>query len=287
MNYQKSNIGYFSNEEIRYLRVSDSGRQVDKAKRGLAGGGPFPSLRRAISTRIPQYGIVRIAVLTGLTGQIMPEAGQPYPVWLTFFSFRAWITIGVSLRFALAVGLHLRNEDSNAPPMKKESLVRVWRGLHAVENLLCGIIGRPCVIPDEQCTVPLPQVLLEEQSGNNVPPHLRDPMRTGSQGATFSRTLPSEKLSRRKSDEIARRSFLVACITIDLIMRKALSKLYSPRTATGSWKEVQKDIASLTSQLDEWAVAALPDGKFGTDDHDLCEVWCGLGKSDQLAREVR
>ncbi|KAF1955254.1 hypothetical protein CC80DRAFT_549461 [Byssothecium circinans] len=152
---------------------------------------------------------------------------------------RAWMMIGISLRFALAAGLHLRNDDPSAPEAKSQIMVRTWWSLHSIETLLCGIIGRPCIIPNDECTVPLPQVL--PQQGTS-------PQSECSNSTNTSR--------RGDADAVTRSSFFGARVTIALIMQKALSKLYSPRISADSWDSVQRDITSLNAELNSWAGAA-------------------------------
>lgn len=163
--------------------------------------------------------------------------------------------IGISLRFALAVGLHLRNDDPSASPSRKESLVRIWWGLHSIEGLICTIIGRPCVIPSDQCTVPLPSVAPGRQPSYKNPAESINPMHWRRLNITSSR---SDSSGRGNSNTVARTSFLGACVTMGLIVQKALSRLYSPRTAVDSWEQVQMQIDSLSNELDEWVAAALP-----------------------------
>lgn len=165
--------------------------------------------------------------------------------------------IGISLRFALAVGLHLRNEDPSLAQEKKEGLVRIWWGLHSIESLLCTLIGRPCIIPNADCTVPLPEVVTAKQSSGGEPSSVRRPKRFKGQGLplSFSRT-SSQPSGRGPADQVAHDSFLGARVTIALIVQKALSKLYSPRASVESWEHIQQDIGSLTSEIDQWAVQA-------------------------------
>ncbi len=161
--------------------------------------------------------------------------------------------IGVSLRLALAVGLHLRNDDQSALPSKKEHLIRTWWSLNSIENLLCTLIGRPCVIPKDQCTVPLPTMPSGRSLENKGSAMLRN------QNHLESNSFPptSKLLSSRADTEIATRaSFLGACVTIAAIIEKALSKLYSPQTFDDSWKQIQKEIDTLSKELDEWVAAA-------------------------------
>ncbi|CAI6339597.1 unnamed protein product [Periconia digitata] len=149
---------------------------------------------------------------------------------------RAWMMIGIALRFALAAGLHLRNDDPSTPSAQNETMINTWWSLQVIESLLCSIIGRPCVIPDQECTVPLPRAL-----GASPP-------RPNSSTGRMS------KSSRDGSDTVTSASFLGAWVTIALLTQEALSKLYSPRATTDSWHIIQGDITSLMRRLDRWAV---------------------------------
>ncbi|PVI05666.1 hypothetical protein DM02DRAFT_650343 [Periconia macrospinosa] len=148
---------------------------------------------------------------------------------------RAWMLIGIALRYALAAGLHLRNDDTSASSNKNEVLVNTWWSLHSIESLLCTIIGRPCIISDEECTVPLPQ----SSDSPSPQPGKR-----------------SQNSSRHGSDADTSKSMFGAWVTVALIMQKALSRLYSPRIIAGSWHKIQEDITSLMRELDKWAVHA-------------------------------
>jgi hypothetical protein len=55
-------------------------------------------------------------------------------------------------------------------------------------------------------------------------------------------------------------SFLQARVKLAVIMQKALSKLYLPRRSIGAWEQTQKEITSLTREIDEWVAEALPEG---------------------------
>jgi hypothetical protein len=168
--------------------------------------------------------------------------------------------IGTSLRFALAVGLHLRNDDPSASRKQKENLGRIWWSLQSIESQLCALIGRPCIISNDECTVPLPRSMPEEQSRNTVSPHLRDLVGIRSTSIASSQTCSLETASRDELGTSTRYSFLQSRTTISVIMQKALSKLYLPRTSIDSWERIQKQILLLTAEMDQWVEAALPEG---------------------------
>lgn len=137
---------------------------------------------------------------------------------------RAWLMVGVSIRLALALGLHLRNEDPGADTIKKEMLLRTWWSLHSIECLVSSITGRPPIISQEDCTVPLPQVLSTE----GQPASKR---RLSSQANHIS-----QETSSRTSSSSGSGQYLVSTINIALLTQRVLTSLYAPRTAARSWQ---------------------------------------------------
>ncbi|KAJ4299594.1 hypothetical protein N0V90_004840 [Kalmusia sp. IMI 367209] len=168
---------------------------------------------------------------------------------------RAWVVIGIAIRLALALGLHLRNEDPKIPFSRKETLIRTWWSLHAIECLLSAITGRPCVLGHEDCTVPLPVTLSEEKSRSASPADYASPFLKDDKSPTPASSSTSEKTRRLR----APRSYLDAHLNIGLITQKLLSALYSPRTAQRSWEYIQRTIPTLLEELEEWKRGALPD----------------------------
>jgi hypothetical protein len=141
--------------------------------------------------------------------------------------------IGISLRHATALGLHLRNKDPAADGSKKDILMHTWWIAYSIECLLNIITGRPPVISDEYCTVPLPDSL----------PNRHHSSRGTSRHATRGPTGPSSTqfLSNRNypefdKDDATSRPYLISRIEISILTRKAQRCLYSPQTATQSWK---------------------------------------------------
>ncbi|CAN9173970.1 unnamed protein product [Alternaria alternata] len=171
---------------------------------------------------------------------------------------RAWITIGISIRLALALGLHLRNEDSGAEESKKELLVRTWWSLQSTESLVSAITGRPPVIAFEDCTASLPRSPPGEQLNHRD--MLRKFARRGT-GDDSPHTTTDSYTSESGQQGSGRDCYLINHINITFISQRALLELYSPRTAARSWKSVQGSISGLLNELEEWSKAALPGGR--------------------------
>jgi hypothetical protein len=137
----------------------------------------------------------------------------------------------MSLRLALALGLHLRNENPKATTSNKETLVRLWWTLHAIESLISTMTGRPPVLAIEDSTVPLPQSLTafspsQSTSSSQVPFE-----QTVSEASTSAQSPPDAQTA-----PLLRHQFLIDHVNLMRILQKALLELYSPRTASKSWQ---------------------------------------------------
>jgi hypothetical protein len=143
---------------------------------------------------------------------------------------RAWIMIGLSIRLALALGLHLRNEDPSLDEAKRETLIRTWWCLHSIECLVSSITGRPPVIGNEDCTVSLPHLPVTRDKSA-----FRQSSRTRTRYSSPQTTTSSiDSDPRRGSTDES--NYLRTYIDLTLISQKVLFSLYSPRTATQSWQ---------------------------------------------------
>jgi len=171
---------------------------------------------------------------------------------------RAWIMIGVSIRLALSLGLHLRNEDPEAGISRKATLQEAWWSLYSVECLVNSMTGRPPVIAYEDCTVPFPYGSSEGQQIRrggqaNAVPGVRQGQTSGSSGMSSTWKSTTSLHGHR-----------IGHIKSTLILQKALLSLYSPRTAAKSWEFVQVKIKELLRDLEEWASTSLiPEQKRG------------------------
>lgn len=167
---------------------------------------------------------------------------------------RAWVMIGVSVRLALTLGLHLRNDDPKTSAPRKEVLLRIWWSLHAIECLLSAINGRPCMLSREDCTVPLPV-----DSSNKEPYSASSSDWSSSLSEGESPWLTFSNVQGNNSPLRQPHSYLDAHLTIGLINQKLLSLLYSPQAVRQSWDHVKITVPALLRELEEWRRVALPE----------------------------
>ncbi|KAG9187290.1 hypothetical protein G6011_05161 [Alternaria panax] len=138
---------------------------------------------------------------------------------------RAWMMVGIAMRSAFSLGLHVQYDDQSVSAAHRQSIVCTWWSLHALESLLSSITGRPSIISNEDITTPLPGVLSTEQI-----------QRTG----------------------VVSFDFLDADTNLNLLTQQIISNLYTQRRSTPSWDYLQQTTISLVGDLDKWAVDYMP-----------------------------
>lgn len=160
---------------------------------------------------------------------------------------RAWMVIGISLRSAIALGLHLRNDDPSIFGVTKETMKRTWWTLKSVESVLCVMLGRPSVIASNECTVPLPRLPL--------PDSLRMNSATLLQGTDGHIAEDAAHVEGNVRNDLL--TSWRASVEITIILEKTMAGLYSPQVSHTPWKEMQKKMVALSEELEERLATAI------------------------------
>lgn len=133
--------------------------------------------------------------------------------------------VGMAMRSAFSLGLHVQQDDQSVSAARRQSMVCTWWSLHALESMLSSITGRPSIIPNEDITTPFPSVVNSDQT-QNVP--------------------------------VPRFDFLDADTHLNLLTQQIISNLYTQRRSAPSWDYLQQMTISLCSDLDKWAFEYIP-----------------------------
>jgi hypothetical protein len=135
--------------------------------------------------------------------------------------------IGTALRFALALDLHTHIPDPLNDTAQEQNLNQTWWSLHNLDSLLCSLTGRPCMIRPEEVLTPLPSDFMKGINQQNFP------------------NMPTM-------------AFPDAQVRLAIITQRAMSQLYTQRGTARPWAQTQAVMTSLTSELDGWALEAMP-----------------------------
>ncbi|KAF2259054.1 hypothetical protein CC78DRAFT_572112 [Lojkania enalia] len=188
---------------------------------------------------------------------------------------RSWVMMGVALRFAFALGLHIRNEDPSTSLFRREMLVRVWWSLYSLERLLSAITGRPSMIVDGCCSVPLPIPVAEDQLTQKAEDAERLRKVPSNTPAASSSTIASSfsttsmgrlliPINPNSIPEANPGSFFRAIVQMGLITQNVILTLYSTGTVVRSLGDVQNDIVGFVQRLDQWSASLPPEFDFQT-----------------------
>ncbi|MCJ1473494.1 hypothetical protein MMC13_002145 [Lambiella insularis] len=191
---------------------------------------------------------------------------------------RSWTVCGLAMRYSLALGLHLRNENPKLSNPLKEIRYRVWWALYGLERTLAAMTGRPTSVVDLDCMTPLPLPIDEESfsdpnSGMQSEEIVRRMRRFSSQESSYTKSPPSSGPSPRSkrspsttSSSLSQHSgfdffktvppslslYFVLVTQLSTIMHCILLQLYRPSTMNKTWSQIQSCIVDLDKSLENW-----------------------------------
>lgn len=172
---------------------------------------------------------------------------------------RAWTVIGLAFRFAYALGLHVRNEDASATPANKETLVRTWWSLHWLESTLSTMTGRPSIIADSRCSVPLPMPIPEERISDGIDlsnwmNQRKDSLSTPARSSSSSSGMAhgSDRGVGLGRFEANSGSYFRATVQLSIITQTILSTLYAAGPVTQTPFDVHQDMSQIGRDLELW-----------------------------------
>lgn len=151
---------------------------------------------------------------------------QCFYLLLAQWTDRCWLTLGLAIRIAQSIGLHIEREQSQ----KNEALTevamemqrRTWHSLYVLDRLLSVQLGRPSAIRNRDCTVRLPSRLDDEES---------DVVR--------------DNTSSSQNDKPQTGDYFIAVIKLSAILRHVERDVYRP-----SSMDYSEDMLLRTSRLD-------------------------------------
>lgn len=174
--------------------------------------------------------------------------------------------MGIAIRFAIALGLHVRNEDRSASGSKREVLIRVWWSLLHLERQISIMKGRPSAVAELDCSAPMPAPFSEQQilDANLVNILRRSSLPPAtSPGAYNSLLLGPGSLSNAGLGEASpclavseanSGSYFKATVQLTTITQSILSSFYTTGRKICSPDKLQQGISHLSQRLDDWYV---------------------------------
>lgn len=180
------------------------------------------------------------------------------------WSDRAWSTIGLAIRSAQALGMHLSNATPMLSVAEKEFRVGIWYSIVSLERVITVMTGRPTMVKDEDCSVTIPLTDLEiidspitEPTGPSVVKvtgFANRPPRSNYSVRIFRRAEKAPNLPLNVPHPTAYFSYYAQ---LNAISQLVADELYHPTVRNSKWSDIQRKIQGLDEKLLQWA-AALP-----------------------------
>ncbi len=171
------------------------------------------------------------------------------------------------MKDAIALGLHIRNEDPNLNDSKRETRIRTWWSLYCLDRLVTVILGRPSALRDDGCSVPLPLPIKEDQLATffaniaiNDPPksHGLEDLRQKSSASGAVCPLMHFITSGEAAVSVNTDHFFKSRVELAIITGEVLAELYSASSGENSWHQAQGKIQDLIKTIDQWREKAFP-----------------------------
>lgn len=160
--------------------------------------------------------------------------------------------MGSCVRLSHALGLHVNDHNPNISPVTKESCLRTWWGVYALEGHLSTIVGQPNFIKPDYCSVPLPLPLSTEQLRDEA---LVESLYRQNRRPSF---LPND--SRKgplESSSFGSGSYFKSGIQLSILEQKIMTELYSATAVAKPWIYILQVVSKLSEELQEW-LSSLP-----------------------------
>ncbi len=178
---------------------------------------------------------------------------------------RAWNLNGLAIRAAQSLGLHLRDTTSSISPTERMMRARIWYSIKSLESMLTVITGRPSMINDEDCTVPIVHALSEEPAPSvrdTSPSEVSTAMDFSTQRSSSSMSEPSQSALKMKVLEQCKTpvasTYFLHYTELCALAKEVVGDLYHPKIRQCKWFEVQTKMDRFNKRLHQWQDSLSP-----------------------------
>lgn len=173
---------------------------------------------------------------------------------------RAWNALGLAIRSAQALGMHLQNTTPTLTDMEIEIRVRMWHSILSLEHAINVMTGRPSMVHDKDCNVPLPSLNLQEALSQKAT-RSAEPYTVSSLDDKGSSGPSSTFLSDRTFSLISVPPFKTPMwvvyfryfVELQALAQQVMTRLYNPQIRMLKWSEIHGKIREMDDELVRWA----------------------------------
>lgn len=178
--------------------------------------------------------------------------------------------IGLAIRSAQSLGLHLQDVTRSTSRAEKEIRAQTWFAVSSLESVLTVTTGRPSMVQERHCTVVMPPTYAGEMSSQSGTPSdysYQTSKDFGTRAKNPSQRSFAERLSDLNTNQnsaIYFRHYTELCV----LSKEAVSELYNPHIRDNKWSEIQSLMESFDRRLLQWKDALNPPFNVATSSSD-------------------
>ena len=171
----------------------------------------------------------------------------------TNYDGRAWCALGVAIRCAQGLGLHLENVTKSIGKNEVLHGIYVWYALLSTERVLSIMSGRPCMVKEHDCSAPIPLPVDHEGQSRELSTMEKfpsaPPRTSKSRSASSTSSKPSNKPWIDRIHETGNQSLSMVhffhYLELNRLSQRVMEGLYNPHVRNLKWAEVYNHIIIL------------------------------------------
>lgn len=173
---------------------------------------------------------------------------------------RAWITLGLAIRCAQALGMHLQNVTPKLTDAEKDFRARIWYSILSLERVMSGMTGRPSMVREKDCSTPLPSLNYQDPllAAARDQDQFQDiPSMDLGTGVPISASVAPESKHMIKRPQLSIDApvsiiYFRYFVELNALAQEVLLRLYNPEIRNLKWSNIQRLIHELDNKLIQW-----------------------------------
>lgn len=178
------------------------------------------------------------------------------------WAIRAWNVLGLAIRCAQSMGMHLEYHIRGMHEEEKRFRIRIWHALASLERILSMVTGRPTMVKAIDCSVPalLPDSLPDEDSPTDASVGAQTSSPSSHQSRSSIPMLSVLAFGTKgpkpydKPTEAITTTYFFYYLELNALSQRVLEGLYGPHIRSAKWSQIQDRVADFDAQLSHWSL---------------------------------
>ena len=150
----------------------------------------------------------------------------------------------MDIRCAQGLGMHLKNVTANMGESETLHGIYVWYALVSTERVLSIMLGRPCMVNDDDCSAPIPLPIRKDErqatvafkkESSKTAASLMPKSRSASSSSSKPSDWPMHERYHETDDQSISTLYFFHYLELSSLTQKAMAALYNPHIRHSKW----------------------------------------------------